>query len=453
MESSVSIVAPLLRGLAFDGEKGEIVLFEDSPEVVGFALEPANRDLVLSGPFVAGDALLDGSFPLFLEARSNGESEETLSERVAAAYARHEREHGGPPRIVLYGSAGVFAIGPTIDEALELLAGYERLLRDLAGGGVSRSEKRDAADPGASSRTSARPAAAEKRTDRGGSAPAPLLPDRGLVVMNKVAVVTGGAQGFGEEIVRHLVDAGAVVFIADLNERGAAALAAELSERYRRTAAIPIKVDIASEESVREMVEQVVRSAGGIDLFVANAGVLKAGSVKEQPFAEFELVTRVNYLGFFLCVKWVSPVMARQNRPSRRYFTDIIQINSKSGLEGSNKNGAYAGSKFGGIGLTQSFALELVADNVKVNAICPGNFFDGPLWSDPEKGLFVQYLRAGKVPGAKTVAEVKRFYEEKVPMKRGCTGTDVVRAILYIVEQKYETGQAVPVTGGQVMLN
>ena len=90
---------------------------------------------------------------------------------------------------------------------------------------------------------------------------------------------------------------------------------------------------------------------------------------------------------------------------------------------------------------------------MKVNAICPGNFFDGPLWSDPEKGLFVQYLRSGKVPGAATVADVKAAYEAKVPMGRGCEGADVMRAIYYLVEQEYETGQALPVTGGQVMLN
>ena len=133
-------------------------------------------------------------------------------------------------------------------------------------------------------------------------------------------------------------------------------------------------------------------------------------------------------------------------------FYDIIQINSKSGLSGSNKNFAYAGGKFGGIGLVQSFALELAPFNIKVNAVCPGNYLDGPLWSDPERGLFVQYLRAGKVPGAKTVEDVRRYYEAKVPLGRGCFPSDVAKAVYYIVEQSYETGQALPVTGGQNML-
>ena len=145
--------------------------------------------------------------------------------------------------------------------------------------------------------------------------------------------------------------------------------------------------------------------------------------------------------------------MKIQHKYAPDYMMDIIEISSKSGLTGSNKNSAYAGSKFGSIGLTQSFALELVEYGIKINSICPGNFYDGPLWNDPEKGLFVQYLNAGKVPGAKTVEDVKNFYNSKIPMNRGCEVTDVIRAILYAVEQQYETGQAIPVTGGQTMLN
>jgi sorbitol-6-phosphate 2-dehydrogenase len=181
--------------------------------------------------------------------------------------------------------------------------------------------------------------------------------------------------------------------------------------------------------------------------------VLKAGSVKSQSEQDFDFVTAVNYKGYFVCVQKVAGVMAVQHMARPGYWSDIIQINSKSGLQGSNRNGAYAGSKFGGVGLTQSFAMELVEDGIKVNAICPGNFFDGPLWSDPNSGLLVQYLRSGKVPGAKTIGEVRRFYEAKAPMGRGCTTADVMKAVYYIMEQQYETGQAVPVTGGQIMLS
>jgi sorbitol-6-phosphate 2-dehydrogenase len=201
------------------------------------------------------------------------------------------------------------------------------------------------------------------------------------------------------------------------------------------------------------MFDFIAETAGGIDLCVSNAGITIAGSVFEQTLQKFKFQTDVNYTGFFLISKYAAKIMRQQHYTAPSWLTDIIQINSKSGLEGSNKNGCYAGSKFGGLGLVTSFALELVEYNIKVNAICPGNFLDGPMWSDPEKGNFVQFLKAGKVPGAKTVADVRVFYENKVPMKRGCSGVDVIRAIYYIVEQEYETGQAVPVTGGQVMLH
>lgn len=265
----------------------------------------------------------------------------------------------------------------------------------------------------------------------------------------KIAVVTGGAQGFGLGIAEKLAAAGATVVIADMNFEGACKAAAGLKAPGGAGA---VAVNIADEASVETMVESVVRDFGGIDLFVANAGVLRAGSVKTLDKKDWDFVTNINYTGYFLCVKHVAPVMALQNSACAAW-TDIVQVNSKSGLVGSNRNGAYAGGKFGTIGLTQSFALELVTDHIKVNSVCPGNFFDGPLWSDPVRGLFVQYLNSGKVPGAKNVADVKVHYEKQIPMHRGCYPSDVATAIIYAVEQPYETGQAIPVTGGQVMLN
>jgi sorbitol-6-phosphate 2-dehydrogenase len=284
----------------------------------------------------------------------------------------------------------------------------------------------------------------ESRTVRAEALPAG---EGQAVVAGRVALVTGGAQGIGEEIVRALHAAGAFVFVADRNADGAAALAGALGER-----AMPLAVDVADEESVAGMARAVVEATGGLDLVVSNAGIARAGSVLDQPLDEFALSTDVNYTAFFLITKHLGRVLREQARTAGGWFTDIVQINSKSGLRGSNRNAAYAGSKFGGIGLVQSFALELVEHRIKVNAICPGNFLDGPLWSDPVNGLFVQYWKSGKVPGATSVDDVRRHYEAQVPMGRGAQGIDVVRALYYLVEQEYETGQALPVSGGQVML-
>ena len=270
---------------------------------------------------------------------------------------------------------------------------------------------------------------------------------------NKIVVVTGAAQGFGSGIAEILHNEGANIVVADLNEVKGKEFADQLNSKRTKNKARFIKVNVGEADSVENLVRETVLIFGGLDVMISNAGILRAGSLDEMEAATFELMTKINYTGYFLCSKYAQKVMKMQHKYKPEIFMDIIQINSKSGLKGSNKNFAYAGGKFGGIGLTQSFALELMPHNIKVNSICPGNFFDGPLWSDPENGLFVQYLKAGKVPGAKTIADVKAFYEAQVPAGRGCTAEDVAKAIFYIIDQNYETGQAVPVTGGQEMLN
>lgn len=270
-------------------------------------------------------------------------------------------------------------------------------------------------------------------------------------VEGKVAIVTGAARGIGEGIAREFAREGAYVVVADIDLDKAREVAEKINRQYGAGKAIAIRADVTDEQSVQEMVEGAVCSYGGIDILVSNAGVVKAGSVKTMSLEDFESVTKVNYIGYFLCVKHAARVMADQHKHDPSRVMDIVQINSKSGLQGSYRNAAYAGSKFGGIGLTQSFALELLEDGIKVNAVCPGNYFDGPLWSDPRNGLFVQYLREGKVPGAKTIEDVRRYYESKIPMGRGCTIEDIMKAIYYVIEQPYETGQAILVAGGQLM--
>ncbi len=270
---------------------------------------------------------------------------------------------------------------------------------------------------------------------------------------NKIIAITGGASGYGEGLARSLFAEGANVVIMDINESVGEKLAGELNSQTVANRSWFLKCDVTSLESVSKAIYETVLEFSGLDVMISNAGVLKAGGIDEMTPENFDFVTRVNYNGYFNCVKAAVPVLRAQNSVSDQFYGDIIQINSKSGIEGSRKNFAYAGSKFGGIGLTHSFAMDLMPERIKVNAVCPGNYFEGPLWAHPETGLFKQYLEAGKVPGAKTIEDVKRHYESMVPAGRGCRVEDVVKAIKYVIDQEYETGQAVMVTGGQTMLS
>jgi sorbitol-6-phosphate 2-dehydrogenase len=257
---------------------------------------------------------------------------------------------------------------------------------------------------------------------------------------DKVAVVTGGAQGLGEALCVRLAREGAHVAVADVNEAGA-----------RRTAVavkgLGLKVDIAQEADVEELFCKTKGIFGRIDIVIANAAILIAEPIMEADAEKWRTVMNVNLFGNFLTLKHACRIMKNQGGGS------IIQINSKSGKRGSSANSAYAASKFGGIGLVQSVALEMAPYNVRCNAICPGNLLDSPLWTDPSNGLFVQYLRAGKVPGAKTIEDVREAYLRPVPMKRGCTYDDVCNAAIFLAsdQSSFITGVALSVTGGQEM--
>jgi len=270
---------------------------------------------------------------------------------------------------------------------------------------------------------------------------------------NKTIIVTGAAQGFGEGIASCLLQQGANIVVADMNETVGRATVEHFNTLAKSNRAIFVKTNVSEIPSIENLVHETICNFGAIDAFISNAGVLRAGGLDDMTPEDFEFVTKINYNAYFYCTKVVSKVMKLQTNYAPEYYADIIQVNSKSGLRGSKANFAYAGGKFGGIGLTQSFALELAPFRIKVNSICPGNFYEGPLWSDPVNGLFVQYLNAGKVPGAKTIDDVKAFYLAQVPLQKGCSPEDVTKGALYLMEQCGETGQALPITGGQVMLS
>ncbi len=262
----------------------------------------------------------------------------------------------------------------------------------------------------------------------------------------KVAVVTGGAQGLGREIALRLAREGCSVVVADVNMAGATEATTDIS-RKTGTRLLPVKVDVTQEAEVEKMFSAAVSEFGRLDIVVSNAAILIAEPIADADAEKWRAVMNVNLFGYFLVTKHACRIMKEQRSGA------IININSKSGKRGSAANSAYAAAKFGGIGHTQSVALEMAPYNVRCNAICPGNLLDSPLWTDPERGLFMQYLRAGKVPGAKTVEDVRQAYVNQVPMKRGCSYDDVCNAVVFLAsdQSSYITGIALSVTGGQEM--
>ena len=255
----------------------------------------------------------------------------------------------------------------------------------------------------------------------------------------KVALVTGAAQGLGEALARRLATEGCAVCLSDVNGDKAKA-AAEAIAKDTNAKTLGLQNDVTDPESCRVVMEQIVSVWGRLDIFIANAGILKAGDVTEFAPDDWKRVMEVNLFGYFVSAQAAARQMVKQKSGV------IVQINSKSGKKGSFRNSAYSASKFGGIGLTQSLALDLAPHNVRVNAVCPGNLLDGTLWQD---SLFAQYAETQGL----TMEQVRAKYESQVPLGRGATYDDIAGVVAFLCspDAAYMTGQAINVTGGQEM--
>ena len=250
----------------------------------------------------------------------------------------------------------------------------------------------------------------------------------------KVALVTGGGRGLGEALCKRLAVEGCRVTVADVAEQNARSVAEQLPD------ALGIGCDVTDYAQCEAAYERTMEKYGQLDILVANAGILKSGAINEVDINDWKQVIEVNLLGSFHIIKACS-----------QHFIDkrsgcIIQINSKSGKKGSFKSSAYASSKFGGIGLVQSLALEFAPYGVRVNAICPGNLLNSPLWREGENALINQYSRnRGQSP-----EETLEQYLKQIPMGRSCEYEDVANVMVFLASDlsSYMTGQAINVTGG-----
>ncbi len=256
----------------------------------------------------------------------------------------------------------------------------------------------------------------------------------------KVAIVVGGGQTLGAFLSEGLADAGYRVVVADLNGDNAQNVANTINAKQGTGNAIGVQVDAASEASVEALAKATDEAFGRADVLVYSAGTAKASPIWDFNLNDFDLSVKVNLTGYFLSAKHFSRLMIRDGIKGR-----IIQINSKSGKVGSKYNSGYSAAKFGGVGLTQSLALDLADKGITVHSLMLGNLLKSPMF----QSLIPQYAKKLGIPEN----EVEQVYIDKVPLKRGCDYQDVLNVLKFYAseEASYCTGQSINITGGQVM--
>ncbi len=248
----------------------------------------------------------------------------------------------------------------------------------------------------------------------------------------KVVLVTGGGSGIGAGIAQVLAGSGATVAIGDLNGDTAAAVAKGLPG----AAHLGLRLDVTDRASTGQAVTQVEQQLGPVDVLVNNAGISSVAPFLDITDADWDRLLGVNLRGVFVVTQRVlGPMITR--RSGR-----VINISSMAGKEGLPNLAHYCATKFGVIGLTQSLAKEVAADNVTVNAVCPG-VVRTPLWDDPATGILRQ------LDGENGW----QAFLDGIPLGRPQTATDIGHACAYLASDRAAniTGEALNVSGGQQM--
>lgn len=245
------------------------------------------------------------------------------------------------------------------------------------------------------------------------------------LLKDKVALVTGGAQGIGEAIARKLASEGASIAIIDVNLEKAKATADDIKQLGVETEAY--KADVSNTGEVQEVVDKVFEKFKKIDILVNNAGITRDTLMLRMTEQDWDLVIDINLKGAFNFTKAVTKIMAKQRNGS------IINISSVVGLFGNAGQANYSASKAGLIGLTKSTAKEFAGRNVRANAIAPG---------------FIKTAMTDKLS-----QDVINKYLENIPLKTLGTPEDVANAVLFLASDlsSYITGEVIRVDGGLAM--
>lgn len=196
---------------------------------------------------------------------------------------------------------------------------------------------------------------------------------------DKVALITGAANGIGLATARQFADEGAIVVLADVQPEALERAQAELAARGARVEAH--RMDVADRTQVDAVVQRVLQRHGRVDVLVNNAGITRDARLQKMTEAQFDLVIDVNLKGVFHCTQAVVDSMVEQGRGV------ILNASSVVGLYGNFGQTNYAATKAGVIGFTKTWARELGPKGVRVNAVCPGFIATDILSTIPEKVL------------------------------------------------------------------
>lgn len=243
---------------------------------------------------------------------------------------------------------------------------------------------------------------------------------------NKVAIITGGAQGIGKSIAVKLASEGANVVLVDVNLDVANQTAKEIETQFS-VSTLVFKADVSNYKEVEEFVNAVIEKFNKIDILVNNAGITKDNLILRMTEEEWDKVLDINLKGAFNCIKAVSKFMMKQ-RSGR-----IINIASVVGLMGNAGQANYSASKGGLIALTKTVAKEFASRGVLVNAVAPG---------------FIKTRMTDAL-----TEEQKKKLTDFIPVNRLGEPEDVANAVwfLSIEESSYITGQVISVNGGMYM--
>ena len=257
-----------------------------------------------------------------------------------------------------------------------------------------------------------------------------------MKLKNRVAVVTGGGSGIGEEICRTFAAEGALVAVTDIDREAAERVASEICEGARES--IAWSMNVLNSKQVEEVADDVERRIGPIDIWVNNAGVSRIMPFLECTEEVWDLIINVNLKGtFFGCRAAISRMLPRK-------YGVVLNMSSQSGKQGSTHYQAYCASKFAVVGLTQSLSAEFAREGIRINALCPGVIFT-PLWM----AQIEDYARKRKIKPA----DVRSYLEDNIPLGRLCEAREVAKTAVFLAsdDASYITGQSINVSGGWIM--